>query len=160
MSQMNSDMRAVGRSEVVFLTGDITKVAADAIVNAANSAFSFGGGVDGALRHVGGPELSGEIRRRYPTGIETGRAVSTGAYDLPARWVIHATGPVWNQGGQDKLDLLASALCERAARSRHSRSADGHHAGDQRRHLRLSDRRSRRCGAADGHRSSRRRDGH
>ena len=106
---MNPDTRTVGRSEIVLVTGDITKVAADAIVNAANSAFSAGGGVDGALRRAGGPELSGEMRRRYPMGIETGTAVSTGAYNLPARWVIHAVGPVWNQGGQDKLDLLASA---------------------------------------------------
>ncbi len=109
MIDRSSASHAVGRSEIVLMTGDITKVAADAIVNAANSAFSYGGGVDGALRKAGGNELSGEMRRRYPMGTPTGTAVSTGAYDLPARWVIHAVGPVWNQGGQDKLDLLASA---------------------------------------------------
>jgi len=49
------------------------------------------------------------MRRRYPAGTPTGSAVSTAAYALPARWVIHAVGPVWGRGGQDKLDLLASA---------------------------------------------------
>src|SRR5438045_849507 len=98
MSQVLADERLFGRATIVLVTGDITRVAADAIVNAANSAFSAGGGVDGALRRAGGNELSGEMRRRYPMGIETGTAVSTGAYDLPARWVIHAVGPVWNQG--------------------------------------------------------------
>ena len=49
------------------------------------------------------------MRRRYPSGTPTGTAVATGAYALPARWVIHAVGPVWGAGGQDKLDLLASA---------------------------------------------------
>jgi O-acetyl-ADP-ribose deacetylase (regulator of RNase III) len=109
MSEEPAIERTIGRATIALMTGDITKAPADAIVNAANSAFSFGGGVDGALRRAGGNELSGEMRRRYPMGIETGTAVSTGAYDLPARWVIHAVGPVWNQGGQDKLDLLASA---------------------------------------------------
>ena len=98
-----------GRSVLALLSGDITRVAADAIVNAANSAFAHGGGVDGALRAAAGPELSGEMRRRYPSGTPTGSAVATGAYALPARWVIHAVGPVWGFGGRDKLDLLASA---------------------------------------------------
>lgn len=101
--------RAFGRSVISLLTGDITRVTADAIVNAANNAFAHGGGVDGAIRRAAGPELSGEMRRRYPTGTPTGTAVSTGAYALPARWVIHAVGPVWGQGGHDKLDLLAGA---------------------------------------------------
>ncbi len=101
--------RAFGRSVLAVVEGDITRVAADAIVNAANSAFAAGGGVDGAIRRAAGPELSGEMRRRYPAGMPTGSAVATGAYALPARWVIHAVGPVWGLGGQDKLDLLASA---------------------------------------------------
>jgi O-acetyl-ADP-ribose deacetylase (regulator of RNase III) len=101
--------RIFGRSVLAIVEGDITRVAADAIVNAANSAFAHGGGVDGAIRAAAGPELSGEMRRRYPSGTPTGTAVATGAFALPARWVIHAVGPVWGQGGQDKLDLLASA---------------------------------------------------
>src|SRR5437773_8580023 len=88
-----------------LVVGDITRVAADAIVNAANSAFAAGGGVDGAIRRAAGPELSGEMRRRYPAGTPTGSAVATGAHAVPARWVIHAVGPVWGFGGQDKLDL-------------------------------------------------------
>jgi O-acetyl-ADP-ribose deacetylase (regulator of RNase III) len=104
-----ADTRAFGRSELAVVEGDITRIAADVIVNAANSAFAAGGGVDGALRRAAGPELSGELRRRYPAGAPTGTAVETGAYLLPARWVIHAVGPVWGLGGQDKLDLLASA---------------------------------------------------
>ena len=103
------DTRWFGRSTISIVQGDITQVAADAIVNAANSAFAHGGGVDGALRAAAGPEMSGEMRRRYPSGTPTGTAVATGAYALPARWVIHAVGPVWGAGGQDKLDLLASA---------------------------------------------------
>lgn len=101
--------RAFGRSVIAVQAGDITRVAADAIVNAANSAFAHGGGVDGAIRAAAGPELSGEMRRRYPDGTPTGTAVATGAHALPARWVIHAVGPVWGFGGQDKLDLLADA---------------------------------------------------
>lgn len=103
------DSRLVGRSTLALLIGDITQVPADAIVNAANSAFAHGGGVDGAIRAAAGPELSGEMRRRYPSGTRTGSAVATEAYRLPARWVIHAVGPVWGFGGQDKLDLLADA---------------------------------------------------
>ena len=78
-------------------------------MNAANNAFAHGGGVDGALRAAAGPELSGEMRRRYPSGTPTGTAVATSAFALPARWVIHAVGPVWGLGGHDKLDLLANA---------------------------------------------------
>ena len=101
--------RAFGQSVIALVTGDITATPADAIVNAANNAFAPGGGVDGAIRRAAGPELSGEMRRRHPSGTPTGTAVWTDAYDLPARWVIHAVGPVWGQGGQEKLDLLAAA---------------------------------------------------
>lgn len=94
---------------LALVAGDITRVPADAIVNAANNAFAHGGGVDGALRKAAGPELSGELRQRYPSGTPTGTAVWTDAYALPARWVIHAVGPTWGQGGRDKLDLLADA---------------------------------------------------
>lgn len=105
----SGDSRTFGGSVFAVIEGDITRIPADAIVNAANNAFAHGGGVDGALRKAAGPELSGEMRRRYPSGTPTGTAVATEAYDLPAKWVIHAVGPVWGKGGQDKLDLLASA---------------------------------------------------
>ena len=109
MEDLPAETRPFGRSVVAVVQGDITRVAADAIVNAANNAFANGGGVDGAIRKAAGPELSGEMRRRYPGGTPTGSAVATDAYALPARWVSHAVGPVWGFGGQDKLDLLASA---------------------------------------------------
>jgi O-acetyl-ADP-ribose deacetylase (regulator of RNase III) len=105
----SGDSRTFGGSVLAVIEGDITRIPADAIVNAANNAFAHGGGVDGALRKAAGPELSGEMRRRYPSGTPTGTAVATEAYDLPNKWVIHAVGPVWGKGGQDKLDLLASA---------------------------------------------------
>ena len=103
------ESRTFGRSTIELVAGDITRVPADAIVNAANDAFRNGGGVDGALRAAAGPEMSGEMRRRFPNGTPTGTAVATAAYALPATWVIHAVGPVWSFGGQDKIDLLASA---------------------------------------------------
>jgi O-acetyl-ADP-ribose deacetylase (regulator of RNase III) len=109
MDDQPTDERAFGKAVIAVQLGDITQVAADAIVNAANNAFAHGGGVDGALRRAGGAELSGEMRRRYPSGTPTGTAVATNAYALPAKWVIHAVGPVWGMGGQDKLDLLTGA---------------------------------------------------
>jgi O-acetyl-ADP-ribose deacetylase (regulator of RNase III) len=109
VTDSTADVRTFDRTTIALVVGDITAIPADAIVNAANSAFAAGGGVDGAIRAGAGPELSGEMRRRYPMGIPTGSAVSTGAYNLPARWVIHAVGPVWSGGGQDKLDLLRGA---------------------------------------------------
>ncbi len=131
------DRRAFGRSVIEVIEGDITQVAADAIVNAANSAFAAGGGVDGAIRRAAGPELSGEMRRRYPSGTPTGSAAATGAYGLPARWVIHAVGPVWGYGGQDKLDLLASAYRTALQLADELGGQDDQLAGDQRRHLRV-----------------------
>ncbi len=109
MSDSLTDERVFGDLVIAVIEGDITQFAADAIVNAANIAFARGGGVDGAIRRAAGPELSGEMRRRYPTGTPTGTAVWTDAYDLPAKWVIHAVGPVWSGGGMDKINLLAEA---------------------------------------------------
>jgi len=92
---------------IQILTADITSLPVDAIVNAANSALAGGGGVDGAIHAAAGSELAAELRR-YP-GCPTGSAVITRGYRLPARFVIHAVGPVWRGGEQGEADLLRSA---------------------------------------------------
>ena len=93
-----------------LLQGDITKVPADAIVNAANSALEGGGGVDGAIHRAAGPELMQELDRvRPPGGCPAGSAVITPAGKLPARWVIHAVGPRWRGGERGEEKLLAGA---------------------------------------------------
>jgi O-acetyl-ADP-ribose deacetylase (regulator of RNase III) len=99
----------VGRIELV--QGDITRVAADAIVNAANSALAGGGGVDGAIHRAGGPAIMADLERRYGRGrhCPTGSAVASEAGNLPAKWVIHAVGPIWRGGSAGEPDLLASA---------------------------------------------------
>jgi O-acetyl-ADP-ribose deacetylase (regulator of RNase III) len=86
--------------------GDITELAVDAIVNAANSALAPGGGVCGAIHRAAGPELAAECRR--VGACPTGEARLTSGYRLPARFVIHAVGPVWRGGGADEDRLLAS----------------------------------------------------
>ena len=95
--------------EIVLVRGDITEQDVDAVVNAANSSLLGGGGVDGAIHRAAGPGMLEELRRRYPDGTPTGSAVETGGHDLPARWVLHAVGPIWEGGDHDEEALLDSA---------------------------------------------------
>jgi O-acetyl-ADP-ribose deacetylase (regulator of RNase III) len=96
---------------VELMLGDITEIPTDAIVNAANSSLAGGGGVDGAIHRAGGPDIMADLEARYGTGrrCPTGGAVVSGAGRLPASWVIHAVGPVWQGGQAGEPELLASA---------------------------------------------------
>src|SRR5687768_15985030 len=104
--------RKIGAVMLKLPRGDITKIAADAIVSAANSQLAGGGGVDGAIHRAAGPELMDELKRRYPKGCPTGWAVITGAGKLKARHVIHAVGPVWSGGDSGEAEQLARAYAK------------------------------------------------
>lgn len=109
---MSSDfVIQLGPSQLQLLKGDITKIAVDAIVNAANSSLAGGGGVDGAIHRAGGPEIMrelSEVAAQIGGRCETGQAVVTGAGRLPAKFVFHAVGPRYRDGQHGEPDLLKS----------------------------------------------------
>jgi O-acetyl-ADP-ribose deacetylase (regulator of RNase III) len=104
----------VNQAELSIIQGDITRQATDAIVNAANSGLMGGGGVDGAIHRAGGPAILEECKQIVARQgrLPTGRAVITTGGKLPARYVIHTVGPVWQGGGRGEAELLASAYRE------------------------------------------------
>jgi O-acetyl-ADP-ribose deacetylase (regulator of RNase III) len=101
-------MNVIGK--ISALQGDITKIKADVIVNAANSSLMGGGGVDGAIHRAGGPAILDDCRKIVARqgGCATGEAVITTAGRLPARHVIHTVGPVWNGGNSGEREKLAA----------------------------------------------------
>jgi O-acetyl-ADP-ribose deacetylase (regulator of RNase III) len=105
-------------ARIHVLRGSITAFAGDAIVNAANSSLLGGGGVDGAIHRKGGPDILAECRAlrasRYPQGLPAGQAVATTAGELPARWVIHTVGPIFDPQ-RDLSDTLRSCYARSLA---------------------------------------------
>jgi len=104
---------------VTCVRGDITLETTDAIVNAANSSLRGGGGVDGAIHRAAGPGLLEACARLHPEGCPTGEVRVTGGFDLPARFVIHAVGPIWRggtQGEEQQLAACATGAIEACAR--------------------------------------------
>jgi O-acetyl-ADP-ribose deacetylase (regulator of RNase III) len=115
------DTHTINGVTLALLQGDITKVRADAIVNAANSGLAGGGGVDGAIHRAGGPSIMEECRKIG--GCPTGSAAATGAGNLPAKYIFHAVGPIYHGRAEDgRLLASAYAACLRLAEERHIES--------------------------------------
>jgi O-acetyl-ADP-ribose deacetylase (regulator of RNase III) len=110
----------------ILIEGDITRVAVDAIANAANSSLAGGGGVDGAIHRAAGSSIMSELDRLRPTvaPLPAGQAVATPAGRLPARFVFHAVGPIWQGGAHGEPEALASCYrgCLEMAEQRGLRS--------------------------------------
>ncbi|ATB29632.1 O-acetyl-ADP-ribose deacetylase [Melittangium boletus] len=106
MSDAPSSDASSSTDRLVLMRGDLTTVAADALVNTANASLMGGGGVDGALHRAAGPRLRAECRKLR--GCPMGEARITGAGLLPARYVIHAVGPMWRGGQHGERELLAN----------------------------------------------------
>ena len=98
------------QEKIFLIQGDITKLEVDAIVNAANSSLMGGGGVDGAIHRAGGPAILDNCRKIIAKqgSCKTGEAVITTAGNLPAKFVIHTVGPVWNNGNKNEAEKLAN----------------------------------------------------
>src|SRR6184192_1689999 len=107
---MTTQWRSPAGKLLRLIEGDITRIPADAIVNAANSALAGGGGVDGAIHRAGGPEIMRELDgiRKQIGRLAAGDAVATAAGKLPARYVFHTVGPVYRDGKHGEPESLAS----------------------------------------------------